>query len=91
MKIYLPNGFRGRETKERWLEKGEHELEDVLAHYLLANGFALPVAITTLDEEPAAPSIQALRQQYQSKTGKKAFGGWDIDTLLRKLAELDES
>lgn len=31
--------------------------------------------------------MKALRQEYQEVVGKKAFAGWDADTLRAKMAE----
>ena len=31
-----------------------------------------------------------LRNQYQELTGKRAFNGWDIETLQQKIKELQD-
>jgi hypothetical protein len=37
--------------------------------------------------KPTGADLPALRQEYQAKFGKKAFNGWNADTLRAKIAE----
>lgn len=46
-------------------------------------------------EHPAAPpapapdDLTALREQYQTKVGKKPYHGWDADELRKRIAEAE--
>lgn len=37
-------------------------------------------------EAAAAAELAALRAEYQTKVGKRAFNGWDASTLREKIA-----
>jgi hypothetical protein len=37
-------------------------------------------------KKPAGDDLAALRAQYQETVGKRAFHGWDADTLKAKIA-----
>ena len=41
--------------------------------------------------EPVADERPALRELYARKAGKKAFAGWDAETLKAKIAALDKA
>jgi hypothetical protein len=89
VKINLPYGFRGRETKERYYPPGVHDFEDALATYLVENGFGTFVENESETAASPAPEIGELRKRYLEVTGKRAFNGWDTETLIQKLAELE--
>ncbi|MFH5773584.1 hypothetical protein ACHFJ0_04980 [Paracoccus sp. NGMCC 1.201697] len=38
-------------------------------------------------EEPRPDDLAALREEYQTKIGKRPFNGWGADTLRKKIAE----
>ena len=40
--------------------------------------------------EASDDDLSALRSEYQAAIGKKAFHGWDADTLRAKIAEAKE-
>lgn len=62
MRVQILYGFRGRETKEHYYPKGEHEIEDKLALYLIANGHAI-----ALDEIAVMPDVDKAVSQLYSK------------------------
>lgn len=39
------------------------------------------------DDNRTTDELSDLREQYQAKFGKRAYHGWDADTLREKLAE----
>ena len=47
------------------------------------------VAKTVAEKEDDA--LTDLRAQYQEATGKRAYHGWDVDTLREKIAEATEA
>lgn len=40
--------------------------------------------------DPTDGDLAALRAEYQEAVGKRAFHGWDADTLREKIAEVRE-
>ena len=72
---YMDRALKSRDPRfARILGKLGYERRDMVA--------AEPVAD---DDE-----ITALRAEYQDAVGKKAFHGWDADTLRDKIAEAKE-
>lgn len=39
------------------------------------------------DAEKQEDELTDLRAQYQEATGKRAYHGWDVDTMREKIAE----
>lgn len=58
-----------------------------LAREMLALGRATVEKPKKAKPEPAEPVDErvALRAEYETKLGKKPFGGWDADTLREKI------
>ena len=42
-------------------------------------------------EEAEADELDALRDEYKEAVGKRAYHGWDADTLREKIAEATET
>ncbi len=51
---------------------------------------APPVDETPKEETPAE-DIQAVREEYHTAVGRRAYAGWDIPTLKEKIAEFEKS
>lgn len=102
VRIRILHGYRGRPTKERFYPPGEYEFEDALAAYLVENKHAVyveseyiigidpatPDGDITAIHALVTPNIGELREAWYLLTGKKAFNGWDAETLAKKLAKL---
>lgn len=73
----------------RRLNPGEHFVAKSArdAKLLTAIGKAAR-KVTESDEAPKA-DIPALRETYRVLSGKRAFHGWDAETLAGKIAELE--
>lgn len=84
MKVQILYGFRGRETKEVYLPRGEHELDDKLALYLISVGHA-----TTLDQIVVMPDLDKTVSQAEQNL-LDSVDKLILDTLDSNLNELRE-
>ena len=72
---YMTRALKSHDPRfARILGKLGYERRDMVA--------ADPVADAASDDD-----LSALRAEYQEAVGKKAYHGWDADTLREKIAE----
>lgn len=94
MKITLKGNYRSLNT---FIPEGTYELTDPIlqgrGQYLLDTDHAF-----TLDPLPEKQEVKpvdnpdlvkSLRNRYEELADKKAFNGWDVATLLEKIADLE--
>lgn len=100
MIIQVLHTYGGRLTKREKILPGvydtEHDALYGIAQYLVDNGHAVIVAdsLSASQEAPEAedtPSLSELRTRYKELSGKGASPKWDAETLLEKIAELEDS
>lgn len=95
MKIQLKGAYRNMRV---FIPEGVYEISNPilqgLGNYLLETDHAFSL---DAPKEPAAPQkkadnpdlLKSLRNRYEDLANKKPFNGWDVETLLEKIAELE--
>lgn len=95
MKIQLKGSYR---SVRAFIPEGAYEISDPilqgLGAYLLDtdHAYSLDAPKAQVAEEKKIDNLdllKGLRNRYEDLTGKKAFNGWDSETLLTKIAELE--
>ncbi len=71
----------------RLLRRAAFDRAPVTAEGPAAAPAAAPQA-TLLDDAPPSDGLAALREEYFQAAGKRAFHGWDAETLRAKIADL---
>lgn len=69
------------------LGRGTYMTRDMRAHPVIQPDAS--AAVPNVNEE-APDELSALRAEYQEVVGKRAFHGWDAETLRQKIAEAEE-
>lgn len=70
MKVQILRGYRGKASGERYLEKGEHDLEPGLAKYLVNNGHA---AYADLSERSDIPKGEQTKRAVERMAALEAL------------------
>ena len=65
----------------------EHHAERMNAH---KDDYRMRYVLKHAEEKTHNPDVSALRDEYESLKGKKAYGGWNAEKLSEKIAELKE-
>lgn len=76
--------------KSTYMDRALQSHDPRFARILGKLGYQRTDMVAQSAKDAASDELTELRAQYQDAVGKKAFHGWDADTLRAKIAEAEE-
>lgn len=74
-----------------YMDRAMRSADPRFARVLCKLGYQRSDMVAKVDAEAQDDALTDLRAQYQEATGKRAYHGWDVDTLREKIAEATEA
>ena len=74
-----------------YMDRAMRSADPRFARVLGKLGYQRSDMAAKVDAEAQNDALTDLRAQYQEATGKRAYHGWDVDTLREKIAEATET
>lgn len=74
-----------------YMDRAMRSADPRFARVLGKLGYRRSDMVAKVDAESQDDALTDLRAQYQEAAGKRAYHGWDADTLREKIAEATEA